>query len=115
MNNKKFAVIGVSGRGSGMALELQNVEGVEVAAICDLYADRVEDTQKRFQEEHGFTPDGYTDYKELLKREDICAVMVSTTWITHSRIAVDCMCRKRRRVLAACTHKRKDRQVLYAS
>ncbi len=91
MNNKKFAVIGVSGRGSGMALELQNVEGVEVAAICDLYADRVEDTQKRFQEEHGFTPDGYTDYKELLKREDICAVMVSTTWITHSRIAVDCM------------------------
>lgn len=33
----------------------------------------------------------YLDYKELLKRDDIKAVMVATTWITHARIAVDCM------------------------
>lgn len=87
----KFAVIGVSGRGSGMALELQSVEGVEIVAVCDLYQDRVDDMIKRFDEECGFRPDGYTDYKEMIKREDIGAVMISTTWITHSRIAVDCM------------------------
>ena len=87
----KFAVIGVSGRGSGMALELQSVEGVEIVAVCDLYQDRVDNMIKRFEEEHGISPDGYTDYKEMIKREDIGAVMISTTWITHSRIAVDCM------------------------
>ena len=87
----KFAVIGVSGRGSGMALELQHVEGVEIVAVCDKYEDRVQNMIERFNEEHGFRPDGYTDYKEMLKREDIGAVMISTTWITHARIAVDCM------------------------
>ena len=87
----KFAVIGVSGRGSGMALELQHVEGVEIVAVCDKYEDRVQDMIERFDKEHGFRPDGYTDYKEMIKREDIGAVMISTTWITHARIAVDCM------------------------
>ena len=87
----KFAVIGVSGRGSGMALELQHVEGVEIVAVCDKYEDRVRKMIDRFDEEHGYRPDGYTDYKEMLKREDIGAVMISTTWITHARIAVDCM------------------------
>ena len=87
----KFAVIGVSGRGSGMALELQSVEGVEIVAVCDLYQDRVDDMVARFEKECGYRPDGYTDYKEMIKREDIGAVMISTTWITHSRIAVDCM------------------------
>ncbi len=89
--NIKFAVIGLSGRGSSMSMELKSVPGVEIAAVCDKYADRVKDMQERFQKECGYTPDGYTDYREMLKREDIGAVMVSTTWITHSRIAVDCM------------------------
>lgn len=33
----------------------------------------------------------YLDYKEMIKRDDIKAVMICTTWITHSRIAIDCM------------------------
>ncbi len=87
----KFAVIGLSGRGSGMSIELQSVPGVEIVAVCDKYEDRVKAMQERFQRDCGYTPDGYTDYKELLEREDVGAVMISTTWITHSRIAVDCM------------------------
>ena len=90
-SNIKFAVIGLSGRGASMAKELQSVPGVEIVAVCDKYADRVKDMQKCFQDEFGFIPDGYTNYKEMLERKDVGAVMIATTWITHSRIAVDCM------------------------
>lgn len=87
----KFAVIGLGGRGSGMLMELLNCQGVVVGAVCDLYEDRVKAAQDRVEKEHGYRPEGYTDYKKMLERRDIGAVMISTTWITHARIANDCM------------------------
>ena len=87
----KFGVIGLGGRGHGNMLEFLKVEGVQVAAICDQYADRVRGSANRVEELYGYRPAEYTDYKELLARDDIGAVLVFTTWITHSRIANDCM------------------------
>lgn len=86
-----FGVIGISGRGSGMLCELLSVEGVKVTAVCDKYQDRAENGVKIVQEKTGTTPEMYLDYKELLKKDDIDAILCCTTWITHSRIAIDAM------------------------
>ena len=93
MADKKtnFAAIGISGRGSGMLREFLDIPGVRVTAVCDIYEDRAQNGVRIVKEKTGETPDMYLDYKELLKRDDIEAVLVFTTWITHSRIAIDAM------------------------
>ena len=94
MSGKKEAVIGViglGGRGRGMMRTLLAVDNTKVTAVCDKYEDRAENAQKIAEEISGIRPDAYTDYHELIKRDDITAVMICTTWITHIKIAIDCM------------------------
>ena len=86
-----IGMIGISGRGSGMLRELLKCEGVRVPAVCDKYEDRAENGKKIVEEATGTTPDVYLDHKELLARDDLDAVFVATTWITHARIAIDAM------------------------
>ena len=86
-----FGVVGISGRGSGMLRELMAVPGVNVVAVCDKYEDRAKHGVEIVQEVQNTTPDMYLDYKQLLARDDIAAVLCCTTWITHSRIAIDAM------------------------
>ena len=90
-NIVNIGVVGISGRGSSMLRELLNCEGVRVPAVCDKYSDRAEHGAEIVKEATGETADVYLDYKQLLAREDLDAVMCCTTWITHSRIAIDAM------------------------
>ena len=86
-----IGMIGISGRGSGMLRELLKCDGVRVPAVCDKYEDRAENGKKIVEEATGTTPDVYLNHKELLARDDLDAVFVATTWITHARIAIDAM------------------------
>ncbi|MGN0634928.1 MAG: Gfo/Idh/MocA family protein [Acutalibacteraceae bacterium] len=86
-----FGVIGLGGRGCGNLREFLDIPGVRVVAVCDKYEDRAQQGVKIVQEKTGETPEMYLDYKELLKREDIEAILCFTTWITHARIATDSM------------------------
>lgn len=63
------------------------VPGVELVAACDLYSGRLE----RVKEKYG--KDIYTtkDYRELLNRKDIDAVVIATSDNWHSRISIDAM------------------------
>ena len=85
--------IGISGRGSGMLELLLQVEGVKVPAVCDLIPERaergIEIVEKANNKE--YPVHAYLDYKEMFEKEDLDAVVVATTWITHARIAVDAM------------------------
>ena len=87
----RIGFIGVSGRGSGLLGELLDVPGVIVPAVCDKYEDRAKNGQEIVKKATGVTPDMYLDHKELLKRDDIDAVLIATTWISHARIAIDAM------------------------
>lgn len=86
-----IGVIGLGGRGSGMLGELLACQGVTVPAVCDKYEDRAQHGREIVEEKTGKTADVYLDYKELLARDDLDAVMICTTWITHARIAIDAM------------------------
>lgn len=91
VKNVKCAAIGLGGRGSSMLAEFVSIPGIEVVAVCDKYEDRAKNGVKIVEEKAGNTPDMYLNYKELLERKDISAVICCTTWITHSKIAVDAM------------------------
>lgn len=86
-----FGFIGLGGRGQSMLRELISVEGVKVTAVCDKYDDRANLGAEIVKEKTGETADVYLDYKELLARDDIKGVVVCTTWITHSEIALAAM------------------------
>jgi predicted dehydrogenase len=63
------------------------VEGVELVAACDLYKGRIEYAKEKWGK------DLYTtmDYRELLARPDIDAVLICTPDHWHQRIAIDAM------------------------
>lgn len=87
----RIGFIGLGGRGQGQLGELLNCEGVIVPAVCDKYEDRANRGREIVEEKAGNTPDVYLDYKNLIERADLDAIMCCTTWITHGRIAIDSM------------------------
>lgn len=83
----RIGVIGYGVQGHFDLTTALKVPGVELAGICDLYTGRIENAK----ELHG--KDLYTtrNYKDLLDRKDIDAVLVCTTDCWHSRITLDAL------------------------
>lgn len=81
------AAIGIGIMGFSNAEWSSKIPGVQLVAACDLYNGRLE----RAKEVYG--KDLYTtrDYRELLERKDIDAVLISTSDHWHDRIAIDAM------------------------
>ncbi len=63
------------------------IEGVELAAACDLYTGRIEYAKEKWGN------DLYTtrDYREIVARTDIDAVLICTPDHWHERMAIDAM------------------------
>ena len=84
-----FGLIGVGARGSGHLSNLMRrseVDNIRCLAACDVY-------QKRLTSAKGVMQggDGYIDYRRLLDRKDIDAVVVATPDHWHGKIAIDAM------------------------
>ena len=92
MDKVRIGVIGLGGRGFGlMKAVMLPREYVEVAAVCDLYEDRCKRAADKVKEERGTEPYCTNDYKKILADKDIDAVIISTSWTDHIKIAVDSM------------------------
>ena len=85
----RVAVIGLGQRGLWVTKEsLLPNEKYRVTAVCDLYADRVEAAQKAVTDKGYPAPFGTTDYREILTRDDVDAVLVMCSWETHVAVSV---------------------------
>ncbi len=91
MKNINAAFIGLGGRGIGNLNTCLNIEGVTYVAVCDLYEDGNEEAAKIIEDEAGNKPFMTTDYREILKRDDVEVVMICTDWKSHVKIAIDAM------------------------
>ena len=86
-----LAIIGVGERGVGQMVTLLRMPDVKVRVICDVYRDRIDHAQNRAEKIQGFRPDADTDYRRVVARDDIDAVVVMTDWTTHIAISVAAM------------------------
>jgi len=81
----RYALIGAGVRGCQLLMASQQVPGVECVAVSDLYTGRLQAAQ-----EYAKTPIQQTrNYKELLARKDIDAVIVATMDHQHARVVAD--------------------------
>ncbi|MBM3727862.1 MAG: Gfo/Idh/MocA family oxidoreductase [Acidobacteria bacterium] len=83
----RTALIGAGGMGMGDVRYALAVPGVELAAVCDIYTSRL-DRAKELWGAHLFTT---RDYREVLARRDIDAVIVATPDHWHARIASEAL------------------------
>jgi len=86
-DNIQIAVIGAGGMGSSDVKTSLKIPGVKLVAACDLYDGRLEAAKEKWGK------DIYTtkDYKEILERKDIDAVIVGTPDHWHQKISCDAM------------------------
>jgi len=83
----QIAVIGSGGMGVADGTTCLTVPGVKLVAVCDLYDGRLAEAKKRWGNEIYTT----RDYKEILERKDIDAVIIATPDFWHKDISVAAM------------------------
>lgn len=83
----RVGVIGFGIQGHGDLGSSLKVPGVELAAVCDLYTGRLENAK----ELHGKDIFTTKDYRELLNRGDIDAVIIATSDNWHARITKEAL------------------------
>ena len=83
----RLAVIGTGIQGHGDLQSALKIPGVELAGACDLYTGRLE----RMKELYGKDLFTTKDYREILEKKDIDAVIVATSDNWHSRICIDAL------------------------
>jgi predicted dehydrogenase len=83
----RIALIGAGGQGSGDTRNSLNVGGVELVAVADIYDGRL----KRAREVWGDQLFTTRDYREVLARKDVDAIIIGTPDHWHSTISIDAM------------------------
>ena len=83
----QIALIGAGGMGFADAVTCLAVPGVKLVAVCDLYEGRLKTAKARWGE-NIFTT---RDYKEILERKDVDAVIIGTPDFWHKEISVAAM------------------------
>jgi predicted dehydrogenase len=83
----RIATIGFGGMGMGDTRYAISVPGVELAAVCDIYDGRL----TRARELHGDQIFTTRDYREVLTRKDIDAVIIATPDHWHADLSIAAM------------------------
>jgi predicted dehydrogenase len=83
----QIALIGAGGQGQGDAKVAAQVPGVKVVAVADCYDSRLEHSREIWGNDLFTT----RNYKEILAREDIDAVIVGAPDHWHKQVSVDAM------------------------
>lgn len=91
MEKVRIAFVGYGSRGHGLLPLLLDMDNVEIVGVCDKYEDRAKDAAAKVLEISGKSPLCVTDYRKLLEKKDIDAVITPTDWREHVDICIDSM------------------------
>ena len=91
----RLGVIGIGGRGNSLIENFSAIPQVRVTAICDTVKDKVDKQQAKLERAGKQPPALYHSsdhaFEELVKRDDIDLVVISTPWIWHAPMALAAM------------------------
>lgn len=87
MKEIKIGFIGSGGNANGHMNRLSEMEGANIVAICDIVAAKAESAA----EKHGADP--YTEYREMLERDDLDALYLSLPVFVHGQPELDVIAR----------------------
>jgi predicted dehydrogenase len=85
----QLAVIGAGGMGTEDVKTATSIDGVRLIVACDLYDGRLEGAQEKWGEENPI--ETTKDYREILVRDDVDAVIVATPDHWHRQITIDAL------------------------
>ncbi len=83
----RVAFIGVGNRGSYLLRNMLKVPGINVVAICDIDPDHLKSAVDAAVAA-GHTPEAYTEFRKMLDRKDIDAVVIATPVDLHKEMAI---------------------------
>lgn len=84
-----FATIGL--RNQGWEITNKSFGFADFAALADVDANVLASNVEKVEKRQGKKPDAYKDYRKILERKDIDAVMIATPDHWHTKIAVEAM------------------------
>ncbi len=84
-NRVSYGLIGTGSRGSYLLQHLKSIDNGYCAAICDINPDALQHGAETI----GTNPQKYKDYRELLGRKDLDAVIIATPLFAHFPITRD--------------------------
>ena len=90
----RIGFVGVGGRGTGMLKVALSIEGVEIAAICDIIPERVERAQRLVEQAGMPKPKGFTgaeDYKRMADMNGLDAIYTATPFDLHTPVMLAAM------------------------
>lgn len=91
----RLGFIGIGARGTGQLELTLRRKDIVVTAVCDIDPDRLANSVKLVEgagmKKPAMFGNGPYDYQNLLKREDVDAVIISTPWVWHTPMAIDAM------------------------
>ncbi len=93
MEKLKVGVIGLGARGYSIIRDTlcEMFDIIDICAVCDIYEDRVKKAADLISEKCGKRPIGTNDYRDIMKIDEIQAVIIITAWEMHVDIAVAAM------------------------
>ena len=92
MQKVKIGIIGLGARAETLLASIMALSNeVEVTAICDYSAEKVDKFKTLFEKYGASYPKCYLSHLELLDDKNVDAVLVPTSWNSHLQIATDAM------------------------
>ena len=84
-------LIGLSKRGKALLDLLLEMDDVNVAAVSDVYEDRLQNAVQAVEKVYGKKPAASTDYRALLDVPGLDAVFTPSSWTSHVQVCLDAM------------------------